>query len=518
VAGLTLVGFVLRLILFDGSLYADELSTFWVVDDRSLGDVLDVVSSDDEISPPLYFVFAWVSLKFGSAPELIRLPSLLAGTATIPLIYLVGRRTAGQWAGLVAAGVITLSPFMIYYSTEGRSYALLIALLTGSVLALLKAIEGGRTRWWAAYAACSTGAMLCHYTAVFPLAAQLGWAVWAHREALRSLAIWNLVALAGFAPWIPGFLADNSSPTTKVLSALQPFTYDAVRFSLEQWTVGFPYLRLEAIPGRFAAALIVVGLLIGAVAAAVRMGRPTGAGGSPPATARRRRVAPGLVLIAALLLAAPVGEAVVSALGTNMLGARNLNSSSPGVALAIGAIVAAAGMPLVIGSAALVLGGFGLGAAKTLGRDYSRPDYKGVADLVAKGTRPGDVVVDAAALTPAPVTGLGVYLPPGRPTFTLGQRFGNRPFNVFANSPPAGPLIRRAVRQARGRSIVLVTYRPSEGLPTVTTNESYRLVRQKFAGQLLRELPPSFEVTERHTFGGFSLLEALVIRDRRPRG
>ena len=516
-AGLTLFGFVIRLVLFDQSLFADELATFWVVDDRGLGDVLDVVSSDDEISPPLYFVLAWASAKLGSAPELIRLPSLLAGTATIPLVYLIGRRTAGELAGVVSAAVITLSPFMIYYSVEARSYALLIALLCGSVLAMLKAIESGRARWWALYAACSGGAMLSHYTAVFPLAGQLLWALWAHREALVALTLSNLAALAGFAPWIPGFLDDNSSPTTQVLSGLQPFTYEAVRFSLGQWTVGFPYMRLEAVPGRFAAALIAGGLLLAAVGGSVRLrdwlrnsGRSLGGA--------LRRVPPGPVLVAALLLATPVGEAVFSALGTNMLGARNLNASSAGVALAIGALVSAAGMPLAAGCAALVLAGFGLGTAKSLDPDYARPDYKGVAELVGAETKPGDVVVDAAALTPSPVTGLSVYLPPGRPSFTLGQRFRDRPFNVFANSPPAGPLIRQAIRAARGHSIVLVTYQPNEDIPTVTRTETYRLARRKFGGKLLRSLPPSFEITERHTFRGFSPLAALVIRDRRAGG
>ena len=50
------------------------------------------VASDAEISPPLYFMLAWASTKLGSAPELIRLPSLIAGVASIPLIYLVPER------------------------------------------------------------------------------------------------------------------------------------------------------------------------------------------------------------------------------------------------------------------------------------------------------------------------------------------------------------------------------------------------------------------------------------------
>ena len=62
---MTVLGFALRLATFDQSLYADELSTYWIVHDRSLGDVVSSVRSNDEISPPLYFVLAWLTLEIG---------------------------------------------------------------------------------------------------------------------------------------------------------------------------------------------------------------------------------------------------------------------------------------------------------------------------------------------------------------------------------------------------------------------------------------------------------------------
>ena len=143
VAGLTVLGFALRLATFDQSLYADELSTYWIVHDHSLGDVLSSVRSNDEISPPLYFVLSWLTLKIGGDPEWVRLPSLIAGTVTIPLVYLVGARTLNRTAATIAAALMTLSPFMIYYSVEARTYALMLALLTLSTLALVLAVEGG---------------------------------------------------------------------------------------------------------------------------------------------------------------------------------------------------------------------------------------------------------------------------------------------------------------------------------------------------------------------------------------
>ena len=343
VGGLTLLGFALRLADFNQSLFADELSTYWIVHGRSLGSVVSHVRSNDEITPPLFFVLGWLTLKLGSAPEWVRLPSLIAGTLSIPLIYALGVRTVGRLAGLLGAAIMALSPFMIYYSTEARSYAVMIALLIGSTLALLAAVRGGGARWWAVYALCSCATLYSHYTAVFALAAQFLWVLWAHRETLRPLLVANVAVLVGFAPWIPGFIADNNSPTTDLLSRLQPFTLDAVTRAFENWSVGYPYSSVDTLPGALAWSLIAAGVLVAATACAVRGWRWLR---GPTAGVRRaaRRAPSGVVLIAMLALATPVGEAIVSAIGpTQVLGARNLNASWPGLALGIGALVTAAG-------------------------------------------------------------------------------------------------------------------------------------------------------------------------------
>src|SRR5688500_727001 len=166
-------------------MFADELSTYWIVAGRSLGDVLSVVRTDAEITPPLYFVATWLTTRVDLAPELVRAPSLIAGVATIPLVYVLGMRTVGRAAGLVAAALTALSPFMVYYSAEARGYALMIALVVLSTIALLAAVDGGRAGWWVAYGACACLAVYTHYTSVFALAGQLLWLLWAHPEARR---------------------------------------------------------------------------------------------------------------------------------------------------------------------------------------------------------------------------------------------------------------------------------------------------------------------------------------------
>ena len=102
---------------------------FGIVHDRGLRDVLDVVH-DTEKTPPLHFLLAWASARIGDPTLWIRLPSLLAGVALVPLAYVLGRDTVGRRPGLVAAAIVALQPYAIFYATEARSYSL-VALFAG---------------------------------------------------------------------------------------------------------------------------------------------------------------------------------------------------------------------------------------------------------------------------------------------------------------------------------------------------------------------------------------------------
>ena len=62
--------------------------------DHSFGHVL---GADLQNNPPLFYVLAWASAKLGDPDTSIRLPSLLLGTAAVPMTYALGLRTAGRW-------------------------------------------------------------------------------------------------------------------------------------------------------------------------------------------------------------------------------------------------------------------------------------------------------------------------------------------------------------------------------------------------------------------------------------
>ncbi len=359
VAAIAAVGAALRLVVLQDSLFADELSTYWVVSEHDLDGVISTVHSDAEITPPLYFVLAWLTTRVDLTAEMLRAPSFLAGVAAIPLVYLVGARTVGRTAALVAAAITALSPFMVYYSTEARGYELMVALALLSTLAMLVAIDDRRARWWTLYAASSCAAVYTHYTAVFVLAAQLIWLLWARPEARRPALLANLGAALAFLPWITGLIADLNSPTTKILGALEPFDLESVTIVLEHWSIGYPqrFVGLGSVPGTIAVILICAGVAVAIVSVAVRR--------SPPASWFARGD-PWLALIVALALAAPVSEAAVSLVGTNILSIRNLAVSWPAFALLLATLVSAGRGPLRIASVSLLVAGFGIGAATML--------------------------------------------------------------------------------------------------------------------------------------------------------
>jgi 4-amino-4-deoxy-L-arabinose transferase-like glycosyltransferase len=66
-------------------------------------------------------MWAWTSL-FGATPESIRLPHALLGLASIPLIYRVGELAYNRRAGLIAALLLALQGFHVYWSRYAKMY------------------------------------------------------------------------------------------------------------------------------------------------------------------------------------------------------------------------------------------------------------------------------------------------------------------------------------------------------------------------------------------------------------
>jgi mannosyltransferase len=181
VAGLVALGAGLRFATLGvQSYHHDEIVTASRVLRVGFGHAMDAVGFS-ESAPPLYYALAWIWTQItGTGPWGLRSLSALAGVATIPVAYLVGRELRGRRTGLLAAALVAVNPMLIWYSQEARAYALLVFFCALSLLYCLRALRAGQERrdehdtrnlvLWGLFSAL---ALATHYFAVFPLAAEV---------------------------------------------------------------------------------------------------------------------------------------------------------------------------------------------------------------------------------------------------------------------------------------------------------------------------------------------------------
>ncbi|UQA94805.1 glycosyltransferase family 39 protein [Streptomyces halobius] len=132
----------------------------------------------------------------------LRLPSVAAMTAAAAGVALLGQRLVGRRAGLFAGVAFALIPVVQQYAQEGRSYAMVCALVVWSTYLLVVAAARPRRKLWVGYAALMLFACLLHEFAVLALPAHGAAVVVARlpRRVRRSWALASVGVLAGLAP------------------------------------------------------------------------------------------------------------------------------------------------------------------------------------------------------------------------------------------------------------------------------------------------------------------------------
>ncbi len=376
---LSIAAFVLRASQLHQTLAGDETFTYSDVVGQSFTKVLTTVHSGGENSPPLFFVLAWATAKLGNASVWIRVPSLVLGTATVPVTYAVGRESVGRAAGLIAAGIMALAPFAAFYGVEARPYASMTFFVILSTLALLRAVRPDAGRgWWGLYTLSAAAAAYCHYTAIFLLGVQALWSLWLSRERIVTALVANVAVVVLYIPWLPHV----RGKALAVIGALYPLGVHRVLTDLLRPIPGHPAAPLSDIPTH--AGLVVVGLCVVAGLGALVLGVTRG---SP-----RARLPDRLIPIALLMLATPVGLLLYSLLATDLWLPRGLSASMPAGALVIGALLVALPEPLTILSAVLIAVVLGAGTLRSFEPAYARGPFRTIASYLDRSAGPRDPV------------------------------------------------------------------------------------------------------------------------------
>lgn len=152
-----------------------------------------------ENSPPLYYLLLRGVLGLLGHGELqVRLLSALLGAGFVAACMVAARRLGSSPGGALAAGAFAaLAPYHVYYSQEGRAYALLALLLVWSWAALARAVERGGTLPWLAVALPTWLACATHPLAALGLAPGLALVLPSVPGRWRRLGAFALVGAVG---------------------------------------------------------------------------------------------------------------------------------------------------------------------------------------------------------------------------------------------------------------------------------------------------------------------------------
>lgn len=195
------------------SFWLDEVVTAELMG-KPFGDMLSAIPHS-ESTPYLYYVLLWPWAQlFGDGEAALRSLSAIFGVATVAAIWAGARELVSARAGLAAAALAALNPFLVWYSQETRAYALLALMSAVSFWCFARAL--GRPRWLAWWALASALALATHYFAAFTIVPEAivlavvagrtrAWAVACGAVALAALALAPLAAAqqrGGGADWI----------------------------------------------------------------------------------------------------------------------------------------------------------------------------------------------------------------------------------------------------------------------------------------------------------------------------
>jgi len=195
--GLVLLSFTLRIYRLDGqSLWGDEGWSVYFAGQPSVASVLRNAHDAGDVPPGYYLTLhAWIQAA-GQSEFALRYITLFCGVLAVPALLVLGRRLGGMGTGVIAALLLALSPFHVYYSQDARMYAQTLFFTLLSTYFFWRLFTENTRKasrpWqmWAGYVTSSTLAVYSHLFAGYIILAQallwLGDLLWRRRAAWRT--------------------------------------------------------------------------------------------------------------------------------------------------------------------------------------------------------------------------------------------------------------------------------------------------------------------------------------------
>src|SRR5947209_7359924 len=190
IAFLMIVSAFLRSRYLSGQFWMDEGLSVGI-SSHSLAHIPGVLRHDG--SPPLYYLLlhVWMSV-FGSSETATHALSLVFGTLCVPAGAWVSWSLWGRRAGLIAAVLFALNPFITAYSQETRMYTLMALLGLLATAGFIHGFVFRRRRYLILFAVCQALMLYTHGWGIFfgvgaAVAGALVWKLESDRAERRAL-------------------------------------------------------------------------------------------------------------------------------------------------------------------------------------------------------------------------------------------------------------------------------------------------------------------------------------------
>ena len=157
-------GFVLRFFnLGFNSVWMDEAVTA-LHSSGTLESIWTSMTGTLDYNPPFFFLLEWIVIKlFGITEWSLRLLPAFFGALAVPITYLAGKEFKDKYVGLIAAAIISFSPFLIYYSQEARPYTMVLFLCSLLMYFFLKGLKENESIVWIAFGITSAAIFYTHF-------------------------------------------------------------------------------------------------------------------------------------------------------------------------------------------------------------------------------------------------------------------------------------------------------------------------------------------------------------------
>jgi len=361
---IVLLALVVRLAGMGDRLSEDEGFSWLVASAPDAHAFLDRLAAYENTPPLFYLLLTPLPLD---DEHWLRLPSLIASVAAIPVLYLAVRPLIGTRGALLAALGLAVAPYAVNWSNFSRGFMLANLGLLIALWAVVRLSEGAERRWWWVYAGGAVLAIYSEYDSLLFLAALVGVFAWTAPGRRREILGFGALPLLALLPWIGEFVRSVDALDETKAAPIYPSPSPAsVRDSVVPLFTGEHGASDSA-----AARTAEFGLIVAALIAAVTL-----LAGSGKRSAIQLL---GLTALGTLAL-----HAIATLLGPDIFAQRYLTSVIPlAIALLAGGVAVLAWRPAVPLAALCLLVGGGAVFIERHGRELE-PDMAPVKALIEK--------------------------------------------------------------------------------------------------------------------------------------